>query len=489
MSSDPTKSPPDPRPSATLRTWSIAFQLVLLFTIGAAGLVLFVVLAASLVVNQHVNHDNDRYIMDKLVAIQADMAADSGAQSFSQELKIIHVADKVYAVRVLDSAGNVVAESPDMPEVLPVEVFPKTLSITGQRPTPEIYHAANHKTFALVTAVADLGNQRLTLQLAQERTRDELFATRYAALLALTLVCVVLTCAGMAILVTRQTLRPLRHLAESMERTGATRLDERVPVGGWPDELQPLALGFNKMLDRLEDSFMRLSQFSADLAHDLRTPIGNLLGEAQVTLTRPRTAAEYQAVLASSVEELERINRMIDGMLFLARSDNVQASLDLQTFNAGAEVDRVIEYYDWLAADAGVSMRRVGELQLRADATLFRRAVANLVSNAIAHSDRGGEVTVAVRQASDGSGEVFVTNPGPGIPPQLLPRVFDRFFRADASRLDSAKGSGLGLAIVKSIVELHGGGIEAHSEPGALTTFRMLFPRATPPGATAITET
>ncbi|HKC42858.1 MAG TPA: heavy metal sensor histidine kinase, partial [Burkholderiales bacterium] len=221
----------------------------------------------------------------------------------------------------------------------------------------------------------------------------------------------------------------------------------------------------------------RLSQFSADLAHDLRTPIGNLLGEAQVALSRRRTEGEYQSVLASSVEELERINRMIEGMLFLARTDNVQASLDLQTLDAAAEVDRLIEYYEGPAAEAGVAVRRAGALALQADAALFRRAISNLLANAIAHSTPRGEITVTLHAELDGGGEIAVTNSGPGIPPQALPRVFDRFFRVDASRLDSAKGSGLGLAIVKSIVELHGGGVEAQSEPGALTTFRMFFPR------------
>jgi two-component system heavy metal sensor histidine kinase CusS len=278
-------------------------------------------------------------------------------------------------------------------------------------------------------------------------------------------------------LVARTGLAPLRSLARRAGAISASRLDERLPARGVPAELRELAGAFNRTLQRLEDSFRRLSQFSADLAHDLRTPIGNLLGEAQVALNRPRTAADYEAVIASSVEELERINRMIDGMLFLARSDDVQASLDLRPVDAGAEVDRLIEYYEGLASEAGVGIRRVGEVTLRADATLFRRAIANLVSNAIAHSPPGAEITVALGAVPDGGAEVAVSNPGPGIPRELLPRVFDRFFRADVSRPDSAKGSGLGLAIVKSIVELHGGGIEARSEPGALTTFRMLFPR------------
>src|SRR5262244_1689071 len=146
MFSKPTKSPREPGHAAIPGTWSLTFQLVLLFTIGAAGFVLFAMLASYWIVIQHVNRDNDRYLMDKLTAIRADMAADSGPQSLRQELAIIHVADKVYAVRVLDSAGNIVAESPEMPQVLPVEIFPKTLSVLGERPVTATYHAANRKT-------------------------------------------------------------------------------------------------------------------------------------------------------------------------------------------------------------------------------------------------------------------------------------------------------------------------------------------------------
>lgn len=472
MSSQPTKSPPWPGPSASPRAWSIIFRLVLLFTIGAAGLVLFTMFASYWAAIQHLNQDNDRYLTDKLAAIQADMAADSGPQSLSQELKIIHVADKVYAVRVLDSAGNIVAESPEMPQVLPVEIFPKTLSIPGHRPLPETYHTANHKTFALVTAVADLGNQRLTLQLAQERTRDERFATRYAALLAVMPGCVILTCAGVAILVTRRTLLPLRRLTESIERTGATRLDERVPVGRWPDELQPLALGFNKMLGRLEDSFTRLSQFSADLAHELRTPIAILRGEAEGALTKPRTLEQYREVIESSLEEMQRLSAMIDNLLFLARAETI-GSIKRQFFDGHAAIEKVREFYEALSQEQGVELNREGEGQVYAEPVLFRRALINLITNALRFTPSGGRVTVSL-QHSDGASVIAVADTGCGISTQHLPNVFDRFFRGDAPR--SSQGSGLGLSIVKSVMQIHDGNVSVQSDVGRGTVVTLRFP-------------
>ena len=250
-----------PPPAVRQRSWSIAFRLVLLFTVAAAVLLLLAMAAAYWTVTQHVIHENDRYITEKLAALRADIAADAGLESLNRELQIIRAADKTYAVRVLDSAGNVLAETPRMHEMLPSNLFPTTISVRGERPTSLSYQARNGKFFGLVTAISDVGGQRLTLQLAQDRTHDEKFTAHYAALLTAMMGCAVLTCAGIASLVTRRGLRPLKELAQSVERIGATHLDERVPISGWPDELQPLAIGFNKMLARLEESFTRLSQF------------------------------------------------------------------------------------------------------------------------------------------------------------------------------------------------------------------------------------
>lgn len=472
MSLEPTKFPPEPGHAPLLRTWSLTSQFVVLFTIGAAGFALFTMLASYWVAIQRVDNDNNRYLADKLAAIRADMAADSGPQSLSQELKIIHTADKVYAVRVLDAAGNVVAESPEMPQVLPIEVFPKTLSIPGQRPETTTYHAANSETFVLVTAIADLGSQRLTLQLAQDRTRDERFAARYAALLTVILGCVVLTCAGVAILVTRRTLHPLKRLAESIERIGATRLDQRVPARGWPEELQPLALSFNKMLGRLDDSFKRLSQFSADLAHELRTPIAILRGEAEGALTKPGSIEQYREVIESSLEEMQRLSAMIDNLLFLARAETI-GSIKRQFFDGRAAIEKVRDFYEALSQEQGVELNSEGEGQVYAEPVLFRRALVNLITNALRFTPPGERVTVSL-QYREGASEVAVADTGCGISSEHLPNVFDRFYRGDAPR--SSHGSGLGLSIVKSIMHIHDGTVLVQSDVGVGTVVTLRFP-------------
>ena len=456
------------------RSWSIVFRLALLFTVAAAAMLLFAMGAAYWVVVQHVGHDNDRYLTDKLAAIRADIAADSGPESLNRELSIIRVADKTYAVRVLDEAGNVVAESPKMRDVLPIEAFPKALTLRGQRPITLLYRARNRKTFALVTSIADIGKQRLTVQLAQERTHDERFSTRYAVLLTGMVLCAIVTCAGVAFLVTRRVLRPLRNLGESINRTGATRLHERVPIEGWPDELQPLAVGYNKMLGRLEDSFTRLSQFSADLAHELRTPIAILRGEAEGVLTKLRSAEEYREVIESSLEELERLSGMIDNLLFLARAETA-GSFHVSSFDGRAAIDKLREFYELVAQEQGVEIECHGEGIVQAEPVLFRRALINLITNALRFTPSGGHISVSLQRRDDAS-DVAVADTGCGISSQNVPKLFNRFFRGDAPR--TAQGTGLGLSIVKSIMQIHDGAVSVQSELGRGTVITLTFPDA-----------
>ncbi len=461
------------------RSLSIALQLVLLFTVAAALLLVLAMGAAYWTVVQHGVHDNDRDLTEKLAAIRADIAADSGPESLSRALKIIRAADKTYAVRVIDAASQVVAESPKMGGTLPREVFPTVVSVRGERPTTLNYRTPNGRFFALVTAASEVGGQRLTLQLAQDRTNDERFTAHYAALLTGMLGCAVLTCAGIASLVTRRGLRPLKHLAEAVERVGATHLDERVPVAGWPDEIQPLAIGFNKMLARLEDSFTRLSQFSADLAHELRTPIAILRGEAEGVLTKPRTSEEYREVIGSSLEEFQRLSAMIDNLLFLARAET-SGSFNRNYFDGRPAIEEIREFYEAVSQDQGVEIQCRGDGQVYADPGLFRRALINLITNALRFTPAGGSVTVALDRRNGGS-EVSVADTGCGISSQHVPHVFNRFFRGDAQR--NSQGTGLGLAIVKSIMLVHDGDVLVQSELKEGTTVTLKFPDAKSNGA------
>jgi two-component system heavy metal sensor histidine kinase CusS len=230
------------------------------------------------------------------------------------------------------------------------------------------------------------------------------------------------------------------------------------------------------MLGRLEDSFNRLSRFSADLAHELRTPIHNLMGEAEVALSRTRSSEDYREVLESSLEEGQRLSRMIDSLLFLARAENAETRLEFSLVNVRNEMQAVVDYYDAVIAENQLEVHCEGQARLMADSILLRRALTNLLSNAVRHTPASGRITLSARETANGAAEISVTDSGPGIPAAHLPRVFDRFYRIDPARAHSEKGTGLGLAIVKSIMELHGGTVTVESGPGRGTTACLHFP-------------
>src|SRR5208283_2206391 len=238
-----------------------------------------------------------------------------------------------------------------------------------------------------------------------------------------------------------------------------------------------------QMLDRLEESFERISRFSADIAHDLRTPVNNIRGEAEVALARARSADEYRDVIESCLEEAVRLSDLIGDLLFLARAESPVTHLRRERVDVGELVGGVREYYEASAADSGVSLTTtvadepvIAEL----DRTLLQRAVGNLVSNALAHTPPGGAVVLGT--SADFSNTDFstirieVSDTGVGIPAEALPRVFDRFFRVDSSRSQGSGGTGLGLAIVQSIALLHGGNVEISSQPGQGTRVTLHVP-------------
>ncbi|MBJ9921100.1 heavy metal sensor histidine kinase [Burkholderia cenocepacia] len=272
-------------------------------------------------------------------------------------------------------------------------------------------------------------------------------------------------------------LRPVESLGRQTSRIEAHNLNARLDARGGPVELRELATSVNRMLDRLERAFVRLSQFSSDLAHDMRTPLANVISSSQITLSRARTTDEYEALIESNIEECERLQRMIENMLFLARTDNARQHLKTAELDAGSELRRLASYFQALADEAGVRIDVHGEAPVVADATLFRRAVSNLASNALEHAQAASTIELAV-SVQGSYAVVAVTNRGVAIPPEQVERIFERFYRIDSSRHGAARNAGLGLAIVKSIMELHRGKVEVASRDGR-TTFALYFPRGT----------
>ncbi|MGI8438517.1 MAG: HAMP domain-containing protein, partial [Chthoniobacterales bacterium] len=267
---------------------SISSQLVLRFTIAAALLLCCGLAILYGIVVAHADEEDNEALADKLFAVRADLQSEDGPQFLQKELSAPRPRERVtYWVRVLDPAGRMLAETAGMNALLPVGLFPKPAQ-TGARLDP-IEVRSHDRLFGLM-AVNDIDAARpYQIQLAQDRSVDEQFTRHFGLLVIAVLAIGCLVAALIARTVTRRGLRPLREIVQSLERTGPTRLHERVEPESWPRELQPLVIAFDEMLDRLEDSFTRLSQFSADLAHELRTPVAILRGEAEVALRRPRT--------------------------------------------------------------------------------------------------------------------------------------------------------------------------------------------------------
>jgi len=268
---------------------------------------------------------------------------------------------------------------------------------------------------------------------------------------------------------------PLHRIVEQIRHISANALNTRLSPESVPGELADLASSFNEMLERMEEAFQRLSNFSADIAHDLRTPVTNMMTQTQVALSQTRTVEEYREILYSNIEEYEHMARMINDMLFLAKADNDPGNLTVTHVNLADEVEVLFEYYEAWAEEHGVTLALEGHATVTGDQLMLRRALGNLISNAIRHTPPGG--TVEVRLGTAGSGEIniVVENPGAEIAPRHLPKLFDRFYRVDPSRQEG--GTGLGLAIVKSIVDAHGGNVSVTSTNG-ITQFHVSLPPA-----------
>ncbi|MPV70475.1 Cu(+)/Ag(+) sensor histidine kinase [Burkholderia sp. BE17] len=271
--------------------------------------------------------------------------------------------------------------------------------------------------------------------------------------------------------------RPIRKVNAQIRAIRSSQLNVRLNPRDVPLELEELVASFNDMLGRIEDGFAQLANFSADIAHELRTPVTNLTTQTEVALGQSRSADEYREVLYSNLEEFGRMVRMIEDMLFLAQTENDPHNLHRVEMDLGDMIKGLFDYFEAFAEDRNVTLRLQGRIEpIKADREMLRRALTNLLSNAIRHTPRDAAVTVRLSQ-DQGCTTVSVENPGSKIADEDLPRLFDRFYRVDPSRQRKSEGVGLGLAIVKSIVEAHGGEARVASDD-AMTRFDILLPRS-----------
>jgi two-component system heavy metal sensor histidine kinase CusS len=316
--------------------------------------------------------------------------------------------------------------------------------------------------------------QKVMVMLSLDRQRDDDLLSAYFQSTLIGLPFILLLVGGCTWWAVHRGLKPLRTFRKVAQRVTAQDLSHRMTLTGLPDELRDLAQAVNVMLERLDGDVQQLTRFSDDLAHELRSPMNNLMGKAQVTLSRERPPHIYKQVLESCTEELERLSGMVSQMLFLASVSRPSALPAFRSIDLRAEAEKVAELFAFSAEEKQVHVQVEGQAFVLADPLMVQRAISNLLSNAIRHALPGSTVTLALtRQIEEVS--LAVGNVGEGIEAQHLPRLFDRFYRVHASRSRQQGGTGLGLAIVRSIMQLHDGRVTVASVPGGETVFGLVF--------------
>jgi two-component system heavy metal sensor histidine kinase CusS len=470
-------SPATPRLRRTL-----AFRLSAAYSM--AGLMLVILATASLyiVLRTELDRSTELFLADKLHVLRTmlrERPDDEDALREEIELESEARRYQQFYIRLFDEHGVPIMTTPGMAEQVNLVEF---ASLTRGRSERSIAMAGRHgRPFRVASATVAVGTPSAhsdTVQIAIDVSQEEELLARYRLWFWGILLATSVLFPLVGYRIARHGIRPVEEIAAMARRITSTNLRERIGAEGYPFELASLAGTFNEMLERLEESFERISRFTADIAHDLRTPVNNIRGEAEVALARSRTADEYRDVLESSLEEAVRLSDLIGDLLFLARAESPSDELRREDVNIGELLTTVRDYYEASATGAGISLVMndgAGPLNAELDRALMLRAVSNLVSNAIAHTPHGGTVTLDATAESDAI-RIEVSDTGAGIPVEALPRVFDRFFRVDPSRSKSSGNSGMGLAIVQSIMTLHGGRVEITSQFGCGTRVTLCMP-------------
>jgi two-component system heavy metal sensor histidine kinase CusS len=473
--------------TSSARTWSLAARLTAWYAGSAFALVLTATGFLYLASVRNLDLEDDQALGDRVRAVRAVMLQrPDDRAAMRQELEEeweAHERTRVH-LRIVDGDGKVFVETPGMSGVLPPASFPAAANEPGSGvDIKSVARAAqadadgDKAKFYRVLAVRAGENSPYVIQVALDRSERIRLLAEYRKNFFLVLAASLVVGTIVGYQIARRGLRPIYGIMDTTQRIRPTNLAERISTDGLPAELLTLANTFNEMLGRLERSFDQLSRFSADIAHELRTPVNNLRCGIEVALAKPRTVENYQDVLGSNLEECGRLTRIIDSLLFLAEAENPRTQVAKEVVDIGAELATVREFFDAAASEKQVALKVAVPHVVRAklNRALFQRAVCNLVANAVSHTPPGGSVVLRASENGD-SITAEVDDTGCGIPPDDLPFVFDRFFRADPVRSSAARNVGLGLAIVKSIVELHNGTVHITSDTGRGTRVTMSFP-------------
>lgn len=377
---------------------------------------------------------------------------------------------------VANSAGNVLYEPEDGPDLARFAATEPPIELAHRGKMTVWTEGGADYRGAVVLASADFNlSDRYTIAVAMDIGGHLSFIRSFERIQWWTIIIVMLIAISVASVAVRWGHLPIRKTNKKIRTITFSKLHVRLDPKEVPVELEETIVSFNAMLGRIEDGYSQLASVSTDIAHELRTPVTNLTTQTEVAVGQSRSAEEYREILYSNLEELGRLNRMINDMLFLAQTENSPDSLRMESLDLTRAVQGLFEYFEAWVEDRGVSLQLSGEvIAIMADREMLRRAISNLLSNAVRYTPSGGSVTVRLSQDARTT-TISVENVGPKIPSKDITRLFNRFYRADPSRQRSV-GAGLGLAIVKSIVEAHHGEVYVESDD-AITRFVIVLPR------------
>lgn len=401
------------------------------------------------------------------LAYMAQANGEPDMTTLLEQVRTMNMGHGTLLVRFETNDGRVLADTLGFP--------PPNVPLKAASPTL-LNAAVGGSYYRLLVAPFDAGGGRIlrawvAMNIDHHRTFMALFRSALWTAIGIASILSVI----LSVLAARWGLAPLDHLRALLREVSGARLSMRLDPSELPRELAGLADEFNQMLARLDAAFLRLSQFSSDIAHELRTPVGNLMVETEVALGKARGIEEYQEVLYSNLEELRRLSSMIADMLFLARADNNLVTPHREHIDLDRTVSELCQWFEASAEERQLRLTWAGEGAVEGDRMMLQRALSNLLANAIRYATPGTDIRVEIDNRTTGEVMLRVANRGETVPPEHLPRLFDRFYQADASRSRKDEGSGLGLAITQSIVRAHGGVITVSSTDG-LTEFRLRFP-------------
>ena len=458
-----------------MRARSIAWRLALAFAVvcalvlSAIGVFLYRSLASEIA------YRDDLALLGRLEQVRALLADSDSLDALQARPRLyqnmLGNLDSLLLVRRADGS-SVIGINPRQRALPPLKAIPREQ--TPQRRDVLTWQAPDGAELALLSGEARGPNgEPLTVIAGKVLSEREQMLGRYRMRLYLAVGLGALLAFALGLVLLRRGLQPLRQLSEAVRGIDLRSLDQRLSASGTPAELLEPVQALNGMLARLDDSVQRLSQFSADLAHEIRTPLHTLLASNGQALNHPRSTAEYQELLASNMEEFERLKRMAENLMFLARAEQAERALDLQTLDLHSVGSELCDYFEALADDRQLHLENQLHGELLADQQLLQRALGNLLANAVRHADEGTLISLR-RRDEPGVCWLQVHNHGPVIAPEHLGKLFDRFYRVDPSRAQPGDSGGLGLAIVQSIMQLHGGRVRVSSDASG-TVFELGF--------------